>query len=47
MREVDGTRAFTVQIAVDGQQQLQAVFTGGLHDAETLPLEPLVGWSVA
>ncbi len=47
MREVDGTRAFTVQIAVDGQQQLQAIFTGGVHDSETLPLEPLVGWSVA
>jgi len=47
MREVDGTRAFTVQIAVDGQQQLQAIFTGGVHDSETLALEPLVGWSVA
>ncbi len=47
MREVDGTRAFTVQIGVAADGRLQATFTGGLHDAETLALEPLVGWSVA
>ena len=47
MREVDGTRAFTVQIGVAADQRLQATFTGGAHDAETIALEPLVGWSVA
>jgi hypothetical protein len=47
MREVDGMRAFTVQIGVAADQRLQATFTGGSHDAETIALEPLVGWSVA
>ena len=47
MREVDGTRAFTVQIGVAADQRLQATFTGGIHDAETIALGPLVGWSVA
>jgi hypothetical protein len=47
MREVEGTRAFTVQIGVAADGCLQATFTGGLHDAETLGLEPLVGRSVA
>ena len=47
MREVGGTRAFTVQIGVAADQRLQATFTGGAHDAETIALEPLVGWSVA
>jgi hypothetical protein len=47
MREVDGMRAFTVQIGVAPDQRLQASFTGGAHDAETIALEPLVGWSVA
>jgi hypothetical protein len=47
MREVDGMRAFTVQIGVAADQRLQATFTGGAHDAETIALEPLVGWSVA
>lgn len=47
MREVDGTRAFTVQIGVAADKRLQATFTGGGHDAETIALEPLVGWSVA
>jgi hypothetical protein len=46
MREVDGTRAFTVQIGVAADKRLQATFTGGPHDAETIALEPLVGWSV-
>ena len=40
-------RAFTVQIGVGEDRRLQATFTGGLHDAETIALEPLVGWSVA
>ena len=44
MREVDGLRAFTVQIGVALDGRLQATFTGGLHDAATYPLEPLVGW---
>jgi hypothetical protein len=47
MREIDGMRAFTVQIGVGVDQRLQATFTGGTHDAETIALEPLVGWSVA
>ncbi|HEV2642307.1 MAG TPA: hypothetical protein VGT98_06355 [Candidatus Elarobacter sp.] len=47
LREVDGTRAFTVQIGVGADQRLQATFTGGAHDTETIALEPLVGWSVA
>jgi hypothetical protein len=47
MREVDGMRAFTVQIGVAADKRLQATFTGGAHDAETIALEPLVGWSVA
>ena len=47
MREVDGTRAFTVQIGVAADKRLQATFTGGTHDGETIALEPLVGWSVA
>ncbi len=47
MREAGGTRAFTVQIGIAADGRLQATFTGGLHDAETLPLEPLVGWSIA
>ena len=47
MREVDGMRAFTVQIGVAADFQLQATFTGGPHDAQTIPLEPLAGWSTA
>ena len=47
MREEGGTRAFTVQIGIAADGRLQATFTGGLHDSETLPLEPLVGWSIA
>jgi hypothetical protein len=47
LREIDGTRAFTVQIGVAADQRLQATFTGGAHDGETIALEPLVGWSVA
>jgi hypothetical protein len=45
MREVDGMRAFTVQIGVAADGRLQASFTGGTHDLETIALEPLVGWS--
>jgi hypothetical protein len=47
MREVDGTRSFTVQIGVAPDGRLQATFTGGAHDTITAPLEPVVGWSVA
>jgi hypothetical protein len=47
MREVDGTRSFTVQIGVAADGRLQATFTGGAHDTATAPLEPFVGWSVA
>lgn len=47
MREIGGMRAFTVQIGVTDDGRLQAIFTGGNHDSETFPLEPLVGWSVA
>ena len=47
MREIDGTRAFTVQIGVAADGRLQATFTGGPHDTETVALEPLVGWNAA
>jgi hypothetical protein len=47
MREIDGTRSFTVQIGVAADGRLQATFTGGAHDTATAPLEPFVGWSVA
>ncbi len=47
MREVDGTRAFTVQIGVATDGRLQATFTGGPHDGQTIALEPLIGWSAA
>jgi hypothetical protein len=46
MREVRGTRAFTVQIGVGVGGALQAHFTGGAHDTATIALEPLVGGSV-
>ena len=46
MREVGGTRAFTVQIGVAPDGRLQAAFTGGLHDGETIALDPLVGGTV-
>ncbi len=47
MREVDGMRAFTVQIGAAEDYRLQATFTGGPHDTQTFPLEPLAGWSMA
>ncbi|HTD37155.1 MAG TPA: hypothetical protein VK669_06565 [Candidatus Limnocylindrales bacterium] len=47
MREIDGIRAFTVQIGVAEDRRLLATFSGGPHDAESIPLEPAVGWSVA
>jgi hypothetical protein len=47
MREVDGTRAFTVQIGVAADGRLQAAFTGGPHDGQTVALEPYAGRSVA
>ena len=47
MREIDGMRAFTVQIGVGVDNALQATFTGGTHDGETIALEALVGWSAA
>ena len=47
MREVDGTRAFTVQIGVASDGRLTATFTGGLHDAATIRLERVVDGSVA
>lgn len=47
MREDGGTRAFTVQLGVARDGRLEASFTGGLHDGETLPLDPLVGGGIA
>jgi hypothetical protein len=47
MREIDGMRAFTVQIGVAADGRLQASFTGGTHDSRTIALEPMVGWSAA
>ncbi|MBV9440348.1 MAG: hypothetical protein JOZ24_10190 [Candidatus Eremiobacteraeota bacterium] len=46
LREVDGTRAFTMQVGVSSEGGLQAAFTGGLHDSQVLALEPLA-WSAA
>lgn len=45
MREERGTRAFTVQMSVAPDRRLQAAFTGGTHDGETIVLDPLVGGS--
>ncbi len=47
LREVDGSRAFTVQIGVDAGGALHASFTGGGHDGETIPLAPLVEGSAS
>ncbi len=47
LREVDGSRAFTVQIGVDAGGALHASFTGGGHDGETIPLTPLVQGSAS
>jgi hypothetical protein len=43
MREDGGTRAFTVQLNVARAGGLEATFTGGTHDGETVALQPLVG----
>ncbi len=42
LREVDGSRAFTLQIGVDPGGALNASFTGGGHDGETISLAPYV-----
>lgn len=46
MRELEGTRAFTVQVGAAADGRLQASFTGGLHDGETIALDPLVRGTV-
>jgi hypothetical protein len=46
MREDGGTRAFTVQLGVASGQRVEARFTGGTHDGETLVLTSLVEGSV-
>jgi hypothetical protein len=38
MREVAGSRAFTVQIEPAGDDRLEATFIGGLHDAQSVAL---------
>lgn len=45
MREIDGARAFTVQIGVAADGRLQASFSGGAHDGQAIALEPLLGGS--
>jgi hypothetical protein len=47
LREVDGSRAFTVQLGIDGAGALHASFTGGGHDGETIALSPLVPGSAS
>jgi hypothetical protein len=47
LREVDGSRAFTVQLGIDGAGALHASFTGGGHDGETIALSPLVEGSAS
>ena len=47
LREVDGSRSFTVQIGVDAGGALHASFTGGEHDGETIALAPLVEGSAS
>jgi hypothetical protein len=46
MREDGGTRAFTVQLSRAPGGGLEATFTGGTHDGETIALEPLVRGSI-
>lgn len=47
LREVDGSRAFTVQLGIDAAGALHASFTGGGHDGETIALSPLVEGSAS
>ena len=47
MREIDGTRAFTVQIGVAGDGRLTAAFYGGAHADATIRLERAVDGSIA
>ena len=46
MREVGGTRAFTVRLDADGEGRLLASFTGGAHDDATIGLDERVGRSI-
>jgi hypothetical protein len=41
MREVAGSRAFTVQMEPAADDRFEAIFVGGLHDAQRLVLVPL------
>ena len=43
MREVAGSRAFTVQLEPADDERFEATFVGGLHDAQRLVLVPLTG----
>jgi hypothetical protein len=43
MREVAGSRAFTVQLEQADEDRVEATFVGGLHDAQCLVLVPLTG----
>jgi hypothetical protein len=45
MREVGGTRAFTVRIGAGEAGRWEATFTGGQHDDATIVLEERVGQS--
>jgi hypothetical protein len=46
MREVGGTRAFTVRLDEAGEGLLLASFTGGAHDNATIGLSERVGRSI-
>lgn len=46
MREVGGTRAFTVRLDEAGEGRLLASFTGGAHDNATIGLSERVGRSI-
>jgi hypothetical protein len=46
MREVGGTRAFTVRLDDAGEGRLRASFTGGAHDNATIGLDEYVGRNI-
>lgn len=47
MTEADGTRSFTLAIGVAPDGRLQATFSGGIHDGQTIVLETIAEKPVA
>lgn len=47
MTEVDGARSFTLVIGVAADGRLQATFSGGIHDGQTIVLETIAEKPVA